>query len=147
MKRVIAVLILLAAAGGAVWLRPGFTSLPLTELERRHATPDSKFADVSGVRMHYMDQGSGDAVVLMARDLQGNASATPVPIKIHWQNGLRFDGQTIAFDQDVVVASADSTLKCERLLARLAAPIQFGQAIRRAPSPTRSARRSSGVSR
>jgi lipopolysaccharide export system protein LptA len=48
-------------------------------------------------------------------------------VKIHWQNGLRFDGQTIMFNQNVTVASADTTLKCDRMLARLAAPLQFGQ--------------------
>ena len=53
----------------------------------------------------------------------------PTPVKIRWQNGLRFDGQTIAFDRNVVVASADSTLSCDRMLARLAAPLQFGQRI------------------
>ena len=65
MKRILAIVVLLAAAGGALWLRPGLTSLPLAELERRHATPDSKFADVAGVRMHYMDQGRGEPVVLI----------------------------------------------------------------------------------
>jgi lipopolysaccharide export system protein LptA len=76
---------------------------------------------------HMWSDGPGEATVLMDRDLQGNASATPTPVKIHWQNGLRFDGQTITFDRNVVVASADSTLKCDRMLARLAAPLQLGQ--------------------
>jgi hypothetical protein len=31
------------------------------------------------------------------------------------------------FNQNVTVASADSTLKCDRMLARLAAPLKFGQ--------------------
>lgn len=66
-KLLLTLLILLAAiAAGAAWkFAPGFESLPLDELERRHATADSKFADVDGVRMHYMDQGSGPAVVLL----------------------------------------------------------------------------------
>jgi pimeloyl-ACP methyl ester carboxylesterase len=68
MKKLLLTLLALltAAAGGAAWkFSPGFASLPLEELERRHATPDSKFADVDGVRVHYMDQGSGPAVVLL----------------------------------------------------------------------------------
>src|SRR5262249_32252349 len=73
--------------------------------------------------------GPGEAIVLMARDLQGNATASPTPVKITWQNGLRFDGQTITFNQNVTVASADSTLKCDRLLAKLAAPLKFGERI------------------
>ncbi len=83
--------------------------------------------EADGRDSHMWSDGPGEAVVLMARDLQGNATASPTPVKVHWQNGLRFDGQTIAFDENVVVASADSTLKCDRLLAKLAAPIQFGQ--------------------
>lgn len=68
MKKLLLVLaaLLAASAGGAIWkFSPGFTSLPLEELERRHATPDSKFADIDGVRLHYMDQGSGPAVLLL----------------------------------------------------------------------------------
>ncbi len=76
---------------------------------------------------HMWSDGPGEATVLMARDLQGNATAVPTPVKIRWRNGLRFDGQTITFDRDVVVASADSTLHCDRMLARLAAPFQLGQ--------------------
>jgi lipopolysaccharide export system protein LptA len=62
----------------------------------------------------------------MAKDLQGNPTATPTPVKIRWQNGLRFDGETIIFNQNVTIASADTTLKCDRMLARLAAPLKFG---------------------
>jgi pimeloyl-ACP methyl ester carboxylesterase len=68
MKKILVAIaaLLAAAAGGAAWkFSPGFMSLPLTELERRHATADSKFADVDGVRVHYMDQGSGPVVLLL----------------------------------------------------------------------------------
>ena len=37
--------------------------------------------------------------------------------------------RTILFDRDVVVAGMDSKLRCDRLSAKLAAPIQFGQHI------------------
>jgi pimeloyl-ACP methyl ester carboxylesterase/predicted ester cyclase len=40
-------------------------SLSLEELEETYATPDSRFMDVDGVRVHYMDQGEGPAVVLL----------------------------------------------------------------------------------
>ena len=36
-------------------------------------------------------------------------------------------GPAIMFNQNVTVASADSNLTCDRLLARLAAPLQIGQ--------------------
>jgi hypothetical protein len=71
--------------------------------------------------------GPGEATLLMTRDMQGKASTTPFPVKINWQGGLKFDGTTITFDRDIVVAGMDSTLRCDRMLARLAAPIQFGQ--------------------
>jgi lipopolysaccharide export system protein LptA len=83
--------------------------------------------EMDGRDNHMWSDGPGEATVLMAKDLQGNATAAPTPVKIHWQNGLRFDGQTIMFNQNVIVTSADTTLKCDRMLARLAAPIQFGQ--------------------
>jgi len=35
------------------------------ELEAMYATADSKFVDVDGVRMHYMDQGKGEVVLLL----------------------------------------------------------------------------------
>lgn len=83
--------------------------------------------DGGGNRM--WSDGPGEATLIMSRDLQGNASATPTPVNIHWKGGLRFDGQSITFDREVVVAETDSTLHCDRMLAKLAAPIQIGQRI------------------
>jgi hypothetical protein len=99
----------------------------LAQLAGRGVTLLTDTVEMDGRDNHMWSDGPGEATVLMDRDLQGNASATPTPVKIHWENGLRFDGQTIAFDRNVVVASADSTLRCERMLARLAAPLQLGQ--------------------
>jgi hypothetical protein len=65
----------------------------------------------------------------MSRNLQGNAAATPTPVKINWKGGLKFDGQTITFDRDVIVSDTDSRLNCDRMLARLAAPIKFGEKV------------------
>jgi pimeloyl-ACP methyl ester carboxylesterase len=39
--------------------------LPLKELEARYAAPTSRFMDIDGVRVHYIDEGSGPAVVLI----------------------------------------------------------------------------------
>jgi len=39
--------------------------ISLDELEARYATPASQFADLDGVRVHYMDEGEGDPVVLL----------------------------------------------------------------------------------
>jgi pimeloyl-ACP methyl ester carboxylesterase len=39
--------------------------LSLEELERRYATNDSRFTDIDGVRLHYMDEGRGEPVLLL----------------------------------------------------------------------------------
>jgi hypothetical protein len=83
--------------------------------------------EMDGSDNRMWSDGPGEATALMTRDLQGNAATAPTPVKIHWQGGLKFDGQTITFDREVVVASANSTLRCARMLAKLAAPLKFGQ--------------------
>ena len=55
----------LAVAAGAWLLDAGMLNLSLRELESRYAAPDSRFLDVDGVRVHYMDQGEGPAVLLL----------------------------------------------------------------------------------
>ncbi len=66
--RRIAALGLLAALGLgllALYLWASPPTLSLAELEARYATTDSRFLDVDGVRVHYMDEGDGPAVVLL----------------------------------------------------------------------------------
>ncbi len=58
-------LIVVLAAGSAVLISSDLLKLSLAELEDRYATEDSRFMEVDGVRVHYMDQGDGPAVVLM----------------------------------------------------------------------------------
>lgn len=59
-------LLVIALVGlGALLLNAGVFNLSLQELEDRYATTDSKFTDVDGVRLHYMDQGEGPAVLLL----------------------------------------------------------------------------------
>lgn len=54
------------AAGIAAWLlEADVTGVPLSELEAEYATPDSRFMEVGGVRLHYMDQGAGPVVLLL----------------------------------------------------------------------------------
>lgn len=105
----------------------GATGNQLAQLSGRGVTLFTDAVEMDGRDNHMWSDGPGEATVLLARDLQGNATASPTPVKIRWQNGLRFDGQTITFDRNVIVASADSTLRCDRMLAKLMAPLQFGQ--------------------
>ena len=76
--------------------------------------------------------GPGKATVQVTGNMTGNLtgqqqSAAPVPMDITWERGFRFDGQTIMFNQNVLVAGMDSTLRCDRLAAKLAAKVQLGQ--------------------
>jgi lipopolysaccharide export system protein LptA len=70
----------------------------------------------------------GKATLLVTRNLDGQA-ATPFPLEITWQGGLAFDGRTITFERNVVVAGTGDTLRCDRLAAKLSAPIQFKEGI------------------
>jgi pimeloyl-ACP methyl ester carboxylesterase len=58
--------LLLLMVGVIAWgLERGWFELPLDELISRYALPDSKFVDVDGVSVHYVDQGSGPPVIVL----------------------------------------------------------------------------------
>jgi pimeloyl-ACP methyl ester carboxylesterase len=59
------VVILLGAAGTWFAARRASSPVSLAALEARYATPDSRFIDIDGIRVHYMDEGEGPAVVLL----------------------------------------------------------------------------------
>ncbi len=71
--------------------------------------------------------GPGKATMMLTRDFQGNPSATPFPAEIRWQGGLNFDGAQVVFDREITVFGADDSLRCDRLIGKLNAPIQFGK--------------------
>jgi hypothetical protein len=72
-------------------------------------------------------EGAGKATLLVTRDLNGQTSATPFPVEVTWKGGLEFDGdRTIIFERNVAIAGADDVLRCDRLVAKLTAPIQPG---------------------
>jgi hypothetical protein len=73
--------------------------------------------------------GPGKATLLVTRDLNGAPSTTPIPITISWEGGLEFDGRTVTFRRNIVVAGTDDTLRCNELSARLSTPLKFGQSI------------------
>jgi len=59
-------LLLVAVAGiTAVGLERGWFELPLPALVERYRLPESRFIDIDGVRVHYVDQGSGEPVLLL----------------------------------------------------------------------------------
>ena len=55
--------LIMAAMAGLV--ASDFLNLDLEELKDKYATEDSRFMELDGVRVHYMDQGDGPPVVLM----------------------------------------------------------------------------------
>lgn len=59
--------LLLATVAGiaAAGLERGWFELPLPALVERYKLPESRFIDIDGVRVHYVDQGSGEPVVLL----------------------------------------------------------------------------------
>jgi pimeloyl-ACP methyl ester carboxylesterase len=61
----IGLLLLMATVVGSWALDRGWLELPMTELVSRYQLPDSQFVDVDGVRVHYVDRGSGTPVVLL----------------------------------------------------------------------------------
>lgn len=66
--KVLAVLAACAVLGAGAWLLAvvnGAFDLSLPELENRYETSGSKFVDIGGVRVHYMDEGAGPTVVLL----------------------------------------------------------------------------------
>jgi pimeloyl-ACP methyl ester carboxylesterase len=67
MKIVLGLLVALALAAGGVLVAARVASAPvsLAELEAKYRTPDSRFIDIDGIRVHYLDQGQGPAVVLL----------------------------------------------------------------------------------
>ena len=73
--------------------------------------------------------GPGKATILMQHDMAGNPSTTPVPAELTWQGGLKFDGQIVVFERDVVVNETDNKVHCDQLAAKFAAPIKFGDRI------------------
>ena len=63
----IAVVVVVAAIGVAVWaliLTSGFFDISLEDLRAKYETPASKYIELDGMEIHYIDEGDGPAVVL-----------------------------------------------------------------------------------
>jgi hypothetical protein len=117
--------------------------VPVRDRERVDETPASQPAQLIGrgvtvladrVELDQRDnrlwsKGPGKATLLVTRDLNGDTSATPIPMQIEWQDGLVFDGRTVVFQRNVIVTGTDDTLRCDELTARLSNTVTFGQSI------------------
>jgi pimeloyl-ACP methyl ester carboxylesterase len=67
MKLIIGLIVaaVIAAGAYAAALEFGVFEVPLKDLEAKYAKPNSKFMEIDGVRVHYMDEGSGETIVLL----------------------------------------------------------------------------------
>jgi hypothetical protein len=89
---------------------------------------DAVELDASNYRMR--SDGAGKATMMVTRDLNGQTSATPFPLEVTWKGGLEFDGnRTIVFNRNVAISGADDVLRCDRLIAKLTAPIVPGEGL------------------
>lgn len=101
----------------------------LAQLAGRGVTVLTDVVELDYKENRLWSNGPGTARLQMTRGLTGNVAATnqPVPMDLQWQGGLRFDGQTITFERDVVVSGMEGKLRCNQLSATLLTPIKFGQ--------------------
>jgi len=64
----LAVLVLLGAIAGGIFVfsaRSGWLTPSDADLRARYSVPGSQFADIDGQSIHYVDEGRGDAIVLI----------------------------------------------------------------------------------
>ncbi len=99
----------------------------LAQLAGRGVTMLVDTVEVDQGENRMWSKGPGKATLLMARDLAGNPSTSPIPLELTWQGGVKFDGQTMTFQRDVSIDGADTKVNCDELSAKLAAPIKVGQ--------------------
>lgn len=67
-RRIAAGLVLLVLLAFGMWawhLTHGGFEISVADLAAKYQLPDSHFADIDGVRVHYVDQGQGPAIVLV----------------------------------------------------------------------------------
>jgi pimeloyl-ACP methyl ester carboxylesterase len=84
--------VLVAGVAGvlaAIWI---YRDIPAAVLESRYMTPASRFLNVDGVRIHYRDEGTGPAVVLIHANFASLIGWDP------WVAALKDNYRVIRFD-------------------------------------------------
>jgi pimeloyl-ACP methyl ester carboxylesterase len=69
-----------------------YRDIPTAELEAKYATPASKYLEVDGVRVHYRDEGTGPAVMLIHAHFASLLMWEP------WAEALRDRYRVVRFD-------------------------------------------------
>ena len=77
------------AFGVAAWV---WRDIPAETLEARYGTPASQFAEMDGARIHYRDEGSGPAVVLIHANFASLIGWDP------WVEALKDRYRVVRFD-------------------------------------------------
>ncbi len=101
----------------------------LAQLSGRGVTMFVRLLEIDARDNRMWSDGTGKAVLLVSRNLEGQQTPQPFPLDLTWQGGMQFDGTTITFDRDVVAAGVDDRLQCSQLSARLNTHIKFGETI------------------
>lgn len=78
-----------SALAVALW---AYRDIPAAELEARYAGPDSRFITIDGVRIHYRDEGTGPAVVLLHANFSNLIDWDP------WVDALKDRYRVVRFD-------------------------------------------------
>ena len=85
----------LIALAVVVTLTSGALTLSLPELETRYKLPESKFVDIDGVRVHYVDEGQGPALVLLHASFMSLHSWNDLASRLKGRfRVIRFDSMT-----------------------------------------------------
>ena len=74
----------------ALWV---YRDIPAEQLEAKYTSPASRFINIDGVRLHYRDEGSGPALVLIHANFGNLISWDP------WVEALRARYRVIRFDR------------------------------------------------
>jgi lipopolysaccharide export system protein LptA len=71
--------------------------------------------------------GSGQMSIQMDRDLNGQPLRVPQTLGVNWTDGMRFDGQRIAFRGNVDVRGSNQRIRASRMEVDLTKRIDFSQ--------------------
>jgi pimeloyl-ACP methyl ester carboxylesterase len=94
-----AALVLLAGAS-ALAATPPEPSLSFAALEAAHAEPGSRFVDVAGVRLHYVDEGRGPPLILLNASYLNLSSWQAVASRLKAQHRvIRLDFPTVGLSR------------------------------------------------
>lgn len=81
--------VLVIAVTAALWV---YRDVPATELEAKYGAPSSRFIHIDGVRIHYRDEGSGPAILLLHANFSSLLGWDP------WADELKDKYRVLRFD-------------------------------------------------